>query len=137
MYVSYSLSCVWLWLHGLWLARLLCPWNSPGKNTRVGCHSLLQGIFPTQGSNLGLLHCRQILHHLSHGELWKMQSVWNIYLALGGWGDEGQVNRLKELHCKHWKNYHMYGILIFYWNIVNLQCFISFKYTATWWWFSW
>ena len=47
-------------------ARLLCPWNSPGKNTGLGCHSLLQGIFPTQGLNLGLLHCRQILYHLSH-----------------------------------------------------------------------
>ena len=45
---------------------LLCPWDSPGKNTRVGCHFLLQGIFPTQGLNLGLLHCRQILYHLSH-----------------------------------------------------------------------
>ena len=44
----------------------LCPWNSPGKNTEVGSHSLLQIIFPTQGSNLGLLHCRQVLHHLSH-----------------------------------------------------------------------
>ena len=44
------------------------PWNSPGKNTGVGCHSLLQGIFPggIQASKLGLLHCRQILHHLSH-----------------------------------------------------------------------
>ena len=41
-------------------SRLLCPWNSPGKNTGVGSHSLLQGIFPTQGSNLGLLHCRHI-----------------------------------------------------------------------------
>ena len=39
--------------------------DSPGKNTGVGCHSLLQGIFPTQGSNLGLLHCMQILYHLS------------------------------------------------------------------------
>ena len=36
------------------------------KNSGVGCYSLLQGIFPTQGSNLGLLHCRQILYHLSH-----------------------------------------------------------------------
>ena len=44
-------------------ANLLCPWNSPGKNTGVGSHSLLQGIFPTQGLNLGLLHCRQILYH--------------------------------------------------------------------------
>ena len=45
--------------------RLLCSWNSPGKNTGVG-HSLLQGIFPTQGWNLGLLYCRQILYQLSH-----------------------------------------------------------------------
>ena len=39
---------------------------SPGKNIGVGCHSLLQGIFPTQGSNPGLPHCRQILYHLSY-----------------------------------------------------------------------
>jgi len=39
---------------------------SPGKNTGVGCHALLQGIFPTQGSNPGLRHCRRILYHLSH-----------------------------------------------------------------------
>ena len=36
--------------------RLLCPWDSPGKNTGMGCHALLQGIFPTQGSNLCLFH---------------------------------------------------------------------------------
>ena len=41
--------------HGLWPARLLCPWNFPSKNTGVGCHFLLQGIFPSQGSNLSLL----------------------------------------------------------------------------------
>ena len=44
----------------------LCPWNSSGKNTGVGCQSLLQEIFPTQGLNPCLLHCRQILYHLSH-----------------------------------------------------------------------
>ena len=38
--------------HGLYPARLLCPWDSPSKNTRVCCHALLQGIFPTQGLNL-------------------------------------------------------------------------------------
>ena len=38
--------------HGLWLTRHLCPWDFPDKSTRVGCHFLLQGIFPTQGSNL-------------------------------------------------------------------------------------
>ena len=42
------------------------PWNSPGQNTGVGSRSLLQGIFPTQGSNPGLLNCRQILYQLSH-----------------------------------------------------------------------
>ena len=43
--------------YGLLLpTRLLCPWDSPGKNTGVGCHALLQGIFPTQGSNPNLLH---------------------------------------------------------------------------------
>ena len=46
--------------------RLLCPWNSPSKNTGVSSHSLLQGIFPTQDSNPGLLHYRQIHYHLSH-----------------------------------------------------------------------
>ena len=40
--------------------------ESPGKNTGVGCHALLQGIFPTQGLNPGLPHCRQVLYHLSH-----------------------------------------------------------------------
>ena len=52
--------------HGLWPSRLLCSWNSPGKNTGVGSHSFLQEIFLTQRSNLGLLHYRQILYHLSH-----------------------------------------------------------------------
>ena len=42
-------------------ARLLCPWDSPGKNTGVGGHSLLQVIFLTQGSNPHLVHCRQTL----------------------------------------------------------------------------
>ena len=64
-----------LWPHGLGPTRLLCPWNSPCKNTG-GCHSLLQGIFPTQGLNPGLLQCRQILYHLSHqGNKWYRQMV--------------------------------------------------------------
>ena len=40
--------------------------DSPGKNTRVGCHALFQGILPNPGSNPGLPHCRNILYHLSH-----------------------------------------------------------------------
>ena len=58
-----------LWSHGLYPTRLLCPWDSPGKNTGVVCHSLLQGIFPTHGSNPGLPHYRQILYCLSHWRL--------------------------------------------------------------------
>ena len=50
-----------LWPHGLH-----SPWNSLGQNIGVGICSLLQRIFPTQGSNPGLLHCGQILYHLSH-----------------------------------------------------------------------
>ena len=50
-----------LWPHGLY-----SPWNSPGQNTGVGSLSLPQGIFPTQGLNLGLRHCRWILYQLSH-----------------------------------------------------------------------
>ena len=52
--------------HGLGSTRLLCPWNSPGRNTGVSCHAFLQEIFLTQGLNLGLLHCRKFLSRLSH-----------------------------------------------------------------------
>ena len=60
-----------LWPYGLQPTRLLCLWNFPGKNTGVGCHFLLQGIFPTKGSNpclLSLLHCRQIHYCWASGE---------------------------------------------------------------------
>ncbi|KAB0353935.1 hypothetical protein FD755_023370 [Muntiacus reevesi] len=50
--LSTVIDCEWILP-----ARLLCPWDSPSKNTGVGSHSLLQGIFPTQGLNPGLLHC--------------------------------------------------------------------------------
>ena len=46
---------------GLQPTRLLCPWDSPGKNTGVGCHFLLQGIFLTQGLDPGLLHYKETL----------------------------------------------------------------------------
>ena len=50
--------------HGLQPGRLLYPWDFPGKNTGVGCHFLIQGIFLTQRSNPGPPHCRQTLYHL-------------------------------------------------------------------------
>ena len=64
--LSHSVVSDPLWPQGLKPTRLLCPWNSPGKNAGIGCHALLQGIFPTEGSNPGLQHCRQILYQLSH-----------------------------------------------------------------------
>ena len=59
-------SCPTLQPHGLWLTMLLCLWDFPGKSTGVGCHFLLQRIFPSQGSNPGLLHCRQTLYRLNY-----------------------------------------------------------------------
>ena len=81
--------------HGLYPTRLLRPWNFPGKSTEVGCHFLLQGIFPTQGSNLGLLHLRQTLYHLSHQEA----VIMKYYLALKKKKKEGNgaiCNKMDE-----------------------------------------
>ena len=58
-------SCPTLQPCGLWPTRLLCPWDSPGKNTGADCYAVLQGIFPTQGSNPHLL----CLLHLQVGSL--------------------------------------------------------------------
>ena len=57
-----SLDHVWLWPHGY------SSWNSLSQNTGVDSLALLQGIFPTKGSNPGLPHCRWILYQLSHKE---------------------------------------------------------------------
>ena len=66
---SHSVVSNCLQSFGLQPTRLFCPWDSPGKNTGVGCHDLLQGIFLIQESNpclLCLLHCRWTLYLLSH-----------------------------------------------------------------------
>ena len=65
--VVWPLSRVWLLRpHGQRSLTGYSAWDSLGKNTGVGCHFHLQGIFPIQESNLGLLHCRQILYQLSY-----------------------------------------------------------------------
>ena len=51
------------------------PWKSPGKNSGVGSHFLLQRIFPTKGSNPGLLYCRQVLYHLNYQEAIEITSL--------------------------------------------------------------
>ena len=64
-------------------ARLLCPWNSPGKNTGMSSLSVLQGIFPSQGSNLGLPHCRWILYQLSHKGSPRIQEWVAVFFSSG------------------------------------------------------
>ena len=73
--LSCSVACDYLCLHGLQPTRLLCPWNFPDKNNGVNCYFLLQGIFPTQGLNLHVLHLLHWqtdslpLHHLGSSYL--------------------------------------------------------------------
>ena len=74
--VSHLVMSDFLQPHGLWPTRLLCPWDSPGRNTWVGCHAILQGIFLTKGSNLYLLcllhwqaDALPLHHHSSEGQL--------------------------------------------------------------------
>ena len=89
--------------HGLY-----SPWNSPGQNTGVGSISLLQGIFPTQGSNPGLLHCRWILYQLSYQESPYKASVPQRKLS----AKEKAIYRMRENICKP---YSWYGV-----NISNI-----------------
>ena len=67
---TYNSAWRWKWCH-VWhfvTSWLYSPWNSPGQNTGVRSLSFLQGIFPTQGLNPGLLHYRRILYQLNHKE---------------------------------------------------------------------
>ena len=75
-WIVYESESHWVVSSSLLSHGLYSPWNSPGQNTGVGKLSLLQGIFPTQGSNPGLPHCRQILYQLSHQE-----SLYGLYLC--------------------------------------------------------
>ena len=73
---------------GLPFPMLLHPWGFPGNNAGVGCHFPLQRIFPTQGSNPALLHCRQMLYHLSHQGLLKNPSN---FILESGWDRKGDL----------------------------------------------
>ena len=73
IHIIYTCVCIYVWCEScsvvsdsLWSHGLYSPWNSPGQNTVAGSLSLLQSIFPRQGSNPGLPHCRQILYQPSH-----------------------------------------------------------------------
>ena len=84
--LSHSVILDSLQSRGLYPTRLLCPWDSPGKNTEVGCHFQLQRIFLTQKSNqhlLCLLHCRWILYLLSHwGSPKEIWGKWKVIATM-------------------------------------------------------
>ena len=82
-----------LWPHGLY-----SPWNSPGQNTGVGSLSLLQGIFLTQGSNPGILHCRWIL--LPAEPQGKPKNIGVDSLSLLQWIFPTQESNRGLLHCR-------------------------------------
>ena len=83
---------------GLQPSRFLCLWDSPGKKTGVGCHALLQGIFPTQGSNPGLPHCRGILYQLSHQRSPRILELSSLSLLQGIF--PRQESNQGHLHCR-------------------------------------
>ena len=77
------------------------PWNSPGQNTGVGSLSLLQGIFPTQGLNPGLSHCRQILYQLRHeGSPRILEWVAYPFSIRSSWPRKTQESNQGLLHCR-------------------------------------
>ena len=83
MYICVCCESCLVVSNSLWSHRLYSPWNAPGQNAGVSSLSLLQGIFPTHGSNLGLLHCRRILYQLSHkGNPHMCMCVYITYLLL-------------------------------------------------------
>ena len=102
-----------LWPHRLYYS----PWNSPGQNTGVSSHSLLQEFFPTQGLNPGLLHCRQILYQLSYqgsGEIVSINtSLWTELLTfcclqtIDAW-----VSCPGNLHFKGPKKKELAGVIL-------------------------
>ena len=114
--VSCSVMSESLQPHG---SRLLYLWNFPGKPTGVDSHPLLQGIFLIQGSNPGLLHCRQILYHLGHqGNINPPQ-----HLQYQGCQKPEQPSLFSHL----WQNYSLCALILTVLGYTILDCFISNK----------
>ena len=110
--------------------RLLCPWDSAGKNSGVGCHALLQGFFLTQGSNpclLWLLNCRQSLYHwatgetlvplhLSNSEVCDLPSCWTWIFELTR--KNASMNLVMNYFCFHNQTLHSFSNLLQYSKIL-------------------
>ena len=95
--LSLSIMSDPLQLHGLWPNRLLCSWDFPGKNTGVDSHFLLQGIFPSQGWNPGLLDCRQIYYYLKH---WGSHNLTFTFISIP-----------KKGNARECSNYHTIALI--------------------------
>ena len=92
----------------------------PGKDTGVGCHSLLQGIFPTQGSNLSLLYCRQMLYHLSHQGSPNDSSFGRDQNVLESASVDDCLILWMYYNTPLWMNYiHLYGWTVCMWSDYN------------------
>ena len=93
-YLLNHFSCVQL-CATLWTAafQALCPWDSLGKNTGVGCHDFLQGIFSTQGSNLGLLPFKQFLYH------WATRESQSEYCLLSNVSPSSRFRAYAGINC--------------------------------------
>ena len=103
--------------HGLEPAGLLCPRNFPGKNTRVGCHFLLQGIFPTQGS---IPHLLCFLH-------WQADSL--PLSQLGSW--HAQIRRQFDLQVEHspvWSPIKLHSVFLFQFRLLEKKVSFSAGY---------
>ena len=103
------------------------PWNSPGQNTGVGSLSLLQGIFPIQGSNPGLPHCRRIIYQLSHnrsprilewvaypfsrGSSWPRNWT-GVSCFAGGFSTNWAVREPLKFHPKSWMKRDLRALLL-------------------------
>ena len=112
------------------------PWNSPGQNAGVGSLSLLQGIFPAQGSNPGLPHCQQILYQLSHKGSPRILE-WVAYPFSSDLPDPGiepgspalqQDSLPTELSGKPHVAYEKRQIYFLLFTSVNRKCTVSFLY---------
>ena len=116
-YESESRSVVsdFLQPHGLYR-----PWNSPGQNTGMGSRSLLQGIFPTQGLNPGLPHCRQILYQLSHISIIGYYKILNIVLCAVQYSSV--YLSIPNSKCIPFPNFHMATV-----NLFSVSLFLSCK----------
>ena len=107
--------------HRLQHARLLCPWDFSGKNIGVGHHFLLQRIFPTQGLNSDLLHCRWILYH---SVTWETQTQYcGIYSYQLNAMHKDQIDSQIEI------TFQLIIYQISTWNISELCGFLSCRYT--------